>query len=161
MTAGLWPAPHGLHIALGRVEDAGEMTRLHAAAFYRGWSREEFAAYAADLKHAPVYVATDARRHLAGFSVYKIVADEAELLTIAVEKRWRGKGVGTALMRAALDDFRFTPVRQIFLEVEEGNASAQRLYRTFGFVEIARRAGYYAKPDGSSATALVMRRDLG
>jgi len=157
----LWAAPHGLHITLGALGDAPVLAELHAAGFYRGWSQEDFEAYLREPKRTPVYVATDAQRRIAGFAVYKAVDEEAELLTITVARRWRGKGVGGALMRASLDDLRLSPVRRIFLEVEEGNQSAERLYRAFGFVEVARRSGYYAKPDGSAATALVMRRDLG
>ena len=47
--------------------------------------------------------------------------------------------------------------RTVFLEVDEKNAPAQRLYRKAGFYDVARRQGYY----GSGASALVLRRDLG
>jgi len=157
----VWAAPHGLHVTLGAPVDAPALAGLHAAGFYRGWAQEDFEAYLREPRRTPVYVATDPRRSIAGFAVYKIVDEESELLTITVARRWRGKGVGAALMRASLDDLRHSPVRQVFLEVEEGNAPAERLYRAFGFVEIARRAAYYATPDGSMAAALVMRRDLG
>jgi ribosomal-protein-alanine N-acetyltransferase len=49
---------------------------------------------------------------------------------------------------------------KVFLEVEEGNASALRLYRRAGFTEVGRRKGYYANPTGEPATALVLRRNL-
>jgi len=50
---------------------------------------------------------------------------------------------------------------QIFLEVDEGNAPALALYRSFGFHQVGTRKGYYPKKDGTRATALVMKAELG
>ena len=78
-----------------------------------------------------------------------------------MDKKWRGKGVGRALLRAAIEDLRMTAARRLFLEVAEDNTPATKLYRREGFAEVGKRAGYYPRPDGSPATALVMARDLG
>ena len=48
----------------------------------------------------------------------------------------------------------------MFLEVDEGNAAAQGLYRKLGFRVVAERKGYYALGNGQKSTALVMRLDL-
>lgn len=158
--ARLWPAPQGLHVEPADARDTDTITRLHAEGFYRGWPREEFAAAIAG-HDTPVYVACDARRKVAGFIMLRLAADEAELITIAVDRKWRGKGVGRALLRAAFADLMMTPARRLFLEVAEDNAAATRLYRGEGFAEIGRRTGYYARADGKPATALVMSLDLG
>jgi [ribosomal protein S18]-alanine N-acetyltransferase len=50
-------------------------------------------------------------------------------------------------------------VRKVFLEVDEGNAPALRLYSRAGFEQVGRRPGYYANSEGS-ASALVLRRNL-
>ncbi len=156
----LWLAPHGLHIEPALAADAETVARLHAQGFYRGWPREEFAAYIAG-PDTPVYVACDKRRRIAGFAMLRLAADEAELMTIAVDPKWRKKGVGLALMRALLEDLRMTAARRLLLEVAADNAAALRLYGKLGFVQVAERRGYYARPDGAPATALVMARDLG
>jgi len=157
----LWMAPGGLHIEPGQVEDAEILARLHAAGFYRGWPREDFSAYLLEA-NTPTYVACDARRKtLAGFAMLRMAGDEAELLTIVVDKKWRAKGVGAALLRATFDDLLMSPVRKMFLEVDEQNQPAIKLYRRHGFAEIGKRKGYYPRPDGGAATALVMARDLG
>jgi ribosomal-protein-alanine N-acetyltransferase len=156
----LWLAPAGLHIEPGRMADAKELERIHALGFYRGWPVGEFESFLSD-PASPVYVACDARRRIAGFALIRVVADEAELLTIAVDPKWRGKRIGQALLAAVFDDLLLTPARRMFLEVSEDNAAAIALYRREGFATIATRKGYYPKPDGSAATALVMARDLG
>lgn len=155
-----WMAPGGLHIEPAAIGDAEPISRLHAAGFYRGWPREEFEAFLGG-RDTPVYVAADSRRRICGFMVLRLAADEAELITVAVDRRWRRKGVGRALLRAGLADLMLTRARRLVLEVAEDNAAALRLYRTEGFAEVGRRAGYYARPDGRPATALVMARDLG
>ncbi|WIJ25311.1 ribosomal protein S18-alanine N-acetyltransferase [Devosia sp. RR2S18] len=156
----LWMAPAGLHVEMGQDGDAAELARIHKTGFFRGWSAQEFAEFLAE-RNTPIYVACDAKRRIAGFALIRIAADEAELLTIAVDPKWRGKKIGRALLHATFQDLMLSPAKRMFLEVEEQNAAAIRLYRNEGFREIARRDGYYARVDGSAATALVMARDLG
>lgn len=159
--SGIWMAPMGLHIVLGETGDAGQLAKLHAQGFYRGWPRSDFEAYLADPKTTPAYVAVDKSRAVHGFMMLRLADDEAELITIAVHPSRRGKGLGRALLAAGLSDLEMTPVRRMFLEVDETNASAIALYERFGFARIGTRKGYYPRPDGTAATALVMRVDLG
>ena len=156
----LWMAPGGLHIEPGQTRDASELAAIHAKGFYRGWPSAEFASFLSE-RDTPVYVACDAKRRIAGFALVRVAADEAELLTIAVDPRWRGKRLGHALLAAAFDDLLMSPARRMFLEVSEDNAAAIKLYERHGFARISSRKGYYAKADGTAATALVMARDLG
>jgi len=158
--AKLWMAPGGLHIEPAQASDATVCADLHARGFYRGWPREDFAAYIAG-RDTPVYVACDARRKIAGFAMIRLAADEAELITIAVDPKWRKKGVGLALLRAVFDDLLMTAAKRIFLEVAADNPAALKLYGKMGFTKVAERRGYYERPDGQPATAIVMSRDLG
>ena len=48
----------------------------------------------------------------------------------------------------------------VFLEVDEDNEPARRLYQRAGFREVGRRPGYYQQGRDRAATALVLRRDL-
>jgi ribosomal-protein-alanine N-acetyltransferase len=50
--------------------------------------------------------------------------------------------------------------RAVFLEVDEHNKAAIRLYDRAGFHEISRRPNYYPGPGGHAVAALVLRRDL-
>jgi ribosomal-protein-alanine N-acetyltransferase len=51
-------------------------------------------------------------------------------------------------------------LRAVFLEVDEDNVPARKLYARAGFLQVGRRPGYYAQGRDKAATALVLRRDL-
>lgn len=157
----LWMAPQGLHVEPGRPEDATALARLHQDAFSQGWPSHDFAAYLNDPETTPAYIACDRNRRIFGFALMRRTGDEAELLTLAVARRRRGQGVGRALMEAVFADFLRSAVDKVFLEVAADNDHAIGLYQKLGFTQISTRNAYYPKPDGTAATALVMRRDLG
>jgi ribosomal-protein-alanine N-acetyltransferase len=156
----LWLAPNGLHIEPAEAGDAERLAKLHAQGFFRGWPVADFVGFLSE-KSTPAYVACDAKRRIAGFAIIRLVADESELLTIAVDPKWRGKGVGKAILDAVFADLMLSPARKMFLEVDEQNQPAIKLYKKLGFATISSRKGYYPRPDGTAATALVMSRDLG
>ena len=64
-------------------------------------------------------------------------------------------------MRACFEDLLMTPSKRMVLEVAADNPAAIKLYNRLGFTKLSERKGYYARPDGQPATALVMARDLG
>lgn len=154
-----WMAPLGLHIEPAEPRDADAVAKLHARSFYRGWPRQDIEAYIID-PDTPTLIACDPRRRLGGFAMLRILGDDVELMTIAVEPKYRGKGIGAALMRACFEDLLMSPSRRMVLEVAADNPAAIRLYRRLGFEKISERKGYYARPDGQPATALVMARNL-
>lgn len=156
----VWLAPAGFHVEPARPEDAERLASLHATAFFRGWPASDFAAWLAD-PVTPGYVVCDARRRIVGFAMLRTVGPEAEILTVVVEKRWRGKHLGTALLDAITDDLMGSPVTTLFLEVDEANSAARAVYAGRGFVTTGTRRDYYQTADGQPATALVMRLDLG
>ena len=154
-----WMAPLGLHIEPAQPRDADAVANLHAKSFYRGWPRQDIEAYLLD-PDTPTLVACDARRNIAGFAMLRILGDDVELMTIAVDRKYQGKGVGEALLKACFEDLMMTPARRMVLEVAADNPAAIRLYDKLGFKKLSERKGYYARPDGQPATALVMARDL-
>jgi ribosomal-protein-alanine N-acetyltransferase len=154
-----WMAPLGLHIEPAQQRDADAVATLHARSFYRGWPRQDIEAYLNDTD-TPTLVACDKKRKVAGFAMLRLLGDDAELMTIAVDQKFRGKGVGAALMHACFEDLRMTPTRRMILEVANDNPAAIHLYEKLGFKKLSERQGYYARPDGKPATALVMARPL-
>lgn len=91
-----------------------------------------------------------------GMILARVAADEAEVLTLAVDPAAQRQGLGGTLLEQALDTARQRGAKAAFLEVASGNAPARALYAAAGFVMVGRRPGYY--PDGGDA--LVLRRPL-
>lgn len=95
-----------------------------------------------------------------GFALGRAVADEAELLTLAVDPDAQRRGVGRSCLRAFLDACRAKGAARVFLEVARTNHAAQRLYAGEGFVEDGVRRSYYALPGGGREDAVLMHRPL-
>ena len=91
-----------------------------------------------------------------GFILFRVVADEAEVLTLAVTAAARGRGLGRQLLQGALDRAQARGAASMFLEVSPGNTSALSLYASAGFVRVGCRRRYY--PGGGGA--VVLRRSL-
>jgi len=91
-----------------------------------------------------------------GFAMGRAVADEAEVLTLAIRAEARRTGLGTVLMRALMAEAARRGAAELFLEVSAENAAARALYAALGATEAGRRRRYY--PDGSDA--LVLRLSL-
>jgi ribosomal-protein-alanine N-acetyltransferase len=142
-----------------RPRDAAAIAALHAASFRHGWSEQEVEALLLDrhvIAHRAVISGT-----LVGFIMSRRVADEAEILSVAVAGRQRGRGLARNLLTLHLRRLAGLGARTVFLEVDENNSPALRLYDRASFREVARRPNYYLGPGGKAATALVLRRDLG
>lgn len=78
------------------------------------------------------------------------------ILAIAVDPKYRRRGIGTMLMKAAMDYFGKRAVRKVRLEARESNVGARRFYSSLGFSEVGRVPYYYS--DGE--TAIVFEREL-
>ncbi|MCY4336312.1 MAG: GNAT family N-acetyltransferase [Litoreibacter sp.] len=126
------------------------MAALHARCFtvLRPWSQDEFATI---LEGGG---AIDLRKQQ-GFLVGRVIADEAELLTVAVAPDARRQGVGAHLTQTFLDHARKMGAATAFLEVAADNEAACALYGGLGFVRAGVRKGYYAGGD-----AIIMSRSL-
>ena len=95
-----------------------------------------------------------------GFIVSRRAADEAEILSVAVARAWRGRGLSRKLLDLHLRRLAGLGLRAVFLEVDEDNVPARKLYARAGFSQVGRRPGYYAQGRDKAAAALVLRRDL-
>ncbi|MGI9509869.1 MAG: GNAT family N-acetyltransferase [Geminicoccaceae bacterium] len=147
--------------------DLGRLARLHQTCFDDPWSR-------ADLAHllslpggfgllARLFEGNlsgiDGMRGV-GFALCRVVRDEGELLSIGVGPSYRRRSIAAVLLRDCMERCQRIGAHTMFLEVAADNQSAQNLYRSFGFVEVGRREGYYQRPDGSRMSAYTMRSDL-
>ncbi len=131
------------------------LARLHAAAFTAPppWTADAFASL---LINPDVFLLT--RQY--GFIIGRLVLDEAEVLTLAVDPTARRLGIGRDLLGEFMTLARIRGSATAFLEVAADNHAAIALYHAEGFVESGRRRGYYRQSDGQRADALAMTCQL-
>jgi ribosomal-protein-alanine N-acetyltransferase len=140
------------------AQDAEQLAALHAAAFRRGWSAQEFERLLIERNVVADRAMSGTR--LAGFVISRIAADQAEILSIAVAPPHRRHGLARRLLDVHMRRLAIYGINSLFLEVDERNEPARRLYTGFGFVEVGRRESYYADAGQNAGAALVLRRDL-
>ena len=104
----------------------------------------------------PALFPREREQEAGGFVLARVVADEAEILTLAVDPHRQGQGAGHLLLQAAMGEAQRRGAVAIFLEVAPSNAAALALYGSAGFVQVGRRPRYY--PGGGDA--LVLRGPL-
>lgn len=131
------------------------LAQVHAAAFTdaRPWHADEFAKL---LETPGVILLGDVRSFLLG----RLIADEAEVLTIATSPQFQRMGLAKTTLAAFLDGLKAQQARYAFLEVAEDNMAANALYSKAGFAQTGRRPHYYARPNGTKVAALVLQYDL-
>lgn len=134
---------------------AAQMAATHAAAFTqsRPWSASEFG----DLLDSPlILTAGDARC----FALLRVIADEAELLTIATHPDHQRQGLARACMAQWESQLIRQNVAEVFLEVATDNLAAQALYLGCGFAKSGLRRGYYPRKGANAVDALLMHKAL-
>ncbi len=94
-------------------------------------------------------------RYLVAYCVYRIVLDEVDISTLAVDVPWRRLGLGRWLLHRVLDLSDRRGAASAFLEVRQSNWPALELYRSAGFDILGTRRDYY---DGPREDAFVLRR---
>lgn len=129
------------------------LAALHATAFDTPWDAVAFASLLAQDGVFAVET-TD------GFILMRAVADEAEILTLAVHPDARRAGQGTRLVAEGVAAVAARGAERVFLEVADDNVAARALYARVGFEEPGRRPRYYSRPDGSRADALLLSLNL-
>ena len=125
--------------------DAPIMAALHQSCFPRPWDEAAMTTFIAspDTICLLASINDDSRRTSAGFLIARKATDEAELLTLAVAPQWRRAGLGRALLKSAMATLGESGAKQLFLEVEDSNEAALRLYRSLGATAVGSRARYY------------------
>jgi ribosomal-protein-alanine N-acetyltransferase len=90
-----------------------------------------------------------------GFSLVRSVADEAELLLIAVAPDHRRRGVGRRMLDDFLERARNDGIARVHLEVRDGNP-AVAMSRSAGCSPVGRRRNYYRGDDGKRFDAITL-----
>lgn len=141
------------HVDVAGIGASDRLAAVHLACFAKPWSSTEFAGLLAQTAvHG--FLARDGDQD-AGMALLRVVADEAEILTIGVVPDARSRGMGGALLTALERTAQQAGAARVFLEVSHANAAARHLYDQAGYSEIGLRKAYYA--DGNDAHILEKR----
>lgn len=137
------------------MPDTAALARLHAASFSvpRPWSATEIDSI---LDSPGVVLCSESH----GFLIGRIIAGEAEVLTLAVDPALRRRGIGAGLLGRFLGLAEQQGAERVFLEVAADNAPAIALYHAAGFRIGGRRKGYYHAAGRPAVDALTMARDI-
>lgn len=142
--------------------DAGSVERLaalHRASFADPWDAAAIAGLLALPGTFALAAVAENPDGPLGFVLLRVAADEAEILTIAVDPGRRRRGIGRRLIEAAAAASIARGASALFLEVAEDNGPALRLYEGMGFRTVGARPGYYRRA-AAAVAARAMRLDL-
>ena len=142
-----------MRVRPAHADDVLSIGLIERDSFADPWGSREFTS-ALESAQTIFLVAEDDAGVVIGYAIALAVADEAEILNLAVQPHRRGHGIGGKLLDGAIERVRELGAEQVYLEVRESNDAARRLYAARGFDEISRRRGYYRHP---VEDALVLR----
>jgi [ribosomal protein S18]-alanine N-acetyltransferase len=141
---------------LGGDTDLDGVLAVEAETFTNPWTRDMYAWELQNRAVCHIYVARTAECDVAGFCAFWLVFDEIHINNVAVRPEFRGRGMGTAVMRHVLEEARRLGARRATLEVRASNDGARRLYERLGFYVAGVRPNYYSSP---VEDALILWRD--
>ena len=131
---------------------AAALAATHRAAFThtRPWTAAELSSL---LTQRGVILCGDAR----SFVIARVIADEAEILTLATHPDFQRQGRACAVLDEFLGTCKSLAVTSLFLEVAENNQPAKALYLKTGFEKVGHRPQYYDGTNGAKIGADVLR----
>lgn len=133
---------------------ARSLAAIHAAAFPEGaWTERTFA----DLLQQPEVLLTGDG---SAFVLGRVIADEAEVLTLATHPAQQRKGLADRWLKDFIDRAMQAGANRVFLEVAADNDAARKLYAKYGFEQVGLRQGYYRRSNNLRVDALVLSRKL-
>jgi ribosomal-protein-alanine N-acetyltransferase len=154
---------HTVRLRRGSSRDLDEVMDVMAAAFGdrfgEAWTRSQCAGIM-PMAGVSLVVARDPESGTAiGFSLSRTVADESELLLIAVLPNHHRRGIGRFLLEDFVDRGRADGVTRVHLEVRDGNPAVE-MYRDAGFALVGKRANYYHAANGKRFDALTLSQEI-
>jgi ribosomal-protein-alanine N-acetyltransferase len=142
-----------------RSADAVEIARIHAASFAEPWLQDDWSRQIAG-PHTFVYVVPSQQEGLIGFLLARRVADEAEILSLAVDPSTHRQGSAKAMLEGLISDLREALPCRLYLEVSVKNVAAIALYKQQGFAQVGSRKAYYSAPNGDQYDAKILAHDV-
>ena len=136
--------------------DLEGVLEVESESFTNPWTREMYAWELQNRSVCHILVVRTSECTVAGFCAFWLVFDEIHINNVAIRPRYRGHGIGTALMQRVIDEARALGAPRATLEVRASNTAARRLYERLGFYVAGTRRNYYTNP---IEDALILWRD--
>jgi ribosomal-protein-alanine N-acetyltransferase len=137
------------------ADDISLVAEVERDAFADPWSLRSFQELLASRAAIFLVAARSDQELILGYVVAVAVADQAEILNLAVVESARRQGLGGELLDAAIAAVSARGAGEVFLDVRESNKEALALYGSRGFAALGRRSRYYRNP---VEDALILRR---
>ena len=141
-------------------EQSYSVAELHTLLFKRGWDEAECTSLLEQNGVFGFYAIPTDKKNLHGFVLSRVVADEAEILSIGTDANLQNNGIGWRLMQAAIGEASQRGAEKMFLEVDENNIPAVRLYQKIGFQTVGKREAYYDNGGETRSNALFLELKL-
>ncbi|HEY8363124.1 MAG TPA: ribosomal protein S18-alanine N-acetyltransferase [Tissierellaceae bacterium] len=125
------------------LKDLDRVMEIETESFTTPWSRDSFLLEITKNRLAK-YVVAEIDGLVVGYGGIWLIIDEGHITNIAVDKRYRGLGIGKKIIEGLIDLCKNNGITSMTLEVRKSNFVAQNLYRKYGFVEAGIRPNYYA-----------------
>lgn len=125
-------------------KDIEQVEKIEKEIFSIPWSAHSFEDAAMTKEN--IYLVCECNGVIAGYCGLWTVLGEGNITNMAVDKEYRKKGIGEALMKEMEKRGRQKDVDIFFLEVRQSNAAARRLYDKMGYKEIGTRKRFYERP---------------
>jgi ribosomal-protein-alanine N-acetyltransferase len=149
---------HDLQIEPGNSDDLEGVMKIMDGAFGQrfgeAWTRSQFAGIL-PMGGVCLVLARQPGSEPVGFSLFRTVGDESELLLLAVLPSHQRNGIGRRLLQDFLERSRNKAVARVHLEVRDGNP-AILMYHSAGFSPVGRRRDYYRGADGTRFDAITL-----
>ncbi|WP_295885191.1 ribosomal protein S18-alanine N-acetyltransferase [uncultured Anaerococcus sp.] len=126
------------------ISDADEVYNIENQAFFEPWSKKNLIKDLKSNSFLNHYVA-ELDGKVVGFYISSHVLDQAEIFTIAVNKKYKKMGIATALLNHLVETSLSKNIKEVWLEVSTNNIPAINLYKKFGFEIMGIRKNYYQK----------------
>ena len=141
------------------LKDVDQVHTIETQVFTLPWTKGAFLQELTQNQMAAYFVlvnGSDGNEIVGYVGTWKVV-DEAHITTIAVAKRYQGKGLGGMLLERAMVEMIAVGVVRMTLEVRISNVRALSMYRQYGFKEAGIRKRYYSD---NQEDAIIMWAEL-
>jgi len=157
------PFDEAIRLADGKSTDLSAVMAIMNGAFSprfgEAWTRSQCAGILPMAGVSLMLAYDNGSEQAVGFSLFRTVADEAELLLLAVAPEHQHRGVGRRLLEQFVEQARGSGASRVHLEVRDGNPAVQ-MYRRAGFQPAGRRRDYYRGSDGRQYDAITLAHSL-